>query len=79
MNIDAHTTSSASAEAVQAKAEARLLLEENGRLREALHAIATTSLDDHGAIPAPSVVWALANQMQNIARAVLKGGGSHER
>jgi len=76
MIIDAHTTSSASAEAVQAKAEARLLLEENGRLREALHAIVTTSLDDYGAIPAPSVVWALANQMQNIASAALEGGKS---
>ena len=36
MQIEAHNTTSTTAEAVQAKAEARLLLEENGKLREAL-------------------------------------------
>ena len=36
MQIEAQPTTSTTAEAVQAKAEARLLLEENGMLREAL-------------------------------------------
>jgi len=36
MKIEPHPTTSTHAEAVQAKAEARLLLEENGRLREAM-------------------------------------------
>lgn len=40
MKIEAHNTSSTTAEAVQAKAEARLLLEENGMLREALQDMA---------------------------------------
>lgn len=74
MNIDAHTTSSASAEAVQAKAEARLLLEENGLLRQALHKIANMTFDERGGIPAPSVVWAIANEMQSVARAALEEG-----
>lgn len=36
MQIQAENTASVTAETVQAKAEARLLLEENGRLREAI-------------------------------------------
>ena len=40
MQIEAQPTTSTMAEAVQAKAEARLLLEENGKLREALHDMA---------------------------------------
>ena len=36
MKIEAHNTTSTTAEAAAAKAEARLLLEENGKLREAL-------------------------------------------
>ena len=36
MKIEAHDTTSTAAEASQAKAEARLLLEENGALRQAL-------------------------------------------
>ena len=36
MKIEAHNTTSTLAEAAQAKAEARLLLEENGLLRQAL-------------------------------------------
>ena len=36
MKIEAQPTTSTTAEAAQAKAEARLLLEENGMLREAL-------------------------------------------
>ena len=36
MKIEAHNTTSTTAETAQAKAEARLLLEENGRLREAM-------------------------------------------
>ena len=36
MKIEPHPTTSTHAEAVQAKAEARLLLEENGKLREAI-------------------------------------------
>ena len=40
MKIETQNTASTSAEATQAKAEARLLLEENGLLREALHDMA---------------------------------------
>ena len=36
MKIEAHNTTSTTPEAVQAKAEVRLLLEENGKLREAM-------------------------------------------
>jgi hypothetical protein len=36
MKIEGHNTSSVTAETVEAKAEARLLLEENGKLREAI-------------------------------------------
>ena len=36
MKIEAHNTTSTTAEAAAAKAKARLLLEENGKLREAL-------------------------------------------
>ena len=36
MKIEAHNTTSTTAEAAAAKAEARLLLEENGKLREAV-------------------------------------------
>jgi hypothetical protein len=36
VKIEAQPTTSTTAEAAQAKAEARLLLEENGKLREAL-------------------------------------------
>lgn len=36
MKIEGHNTSSVTAETVEAKAEARLLLDENGRLREAI-------------------------------------------
>jgi len=54
MQIEAQPTTSTTAEAAQAKAEARLLLEENGKLREALRAIAEDCEADyppsHGAI-----------------------------
>jgi len=40
LKIEGHNTSSVNAETVEAKAEARLLLEENGMLREALHDMA---------------------------------------
>lgn len=73
MKIDPHGTSSVTAETVQAKAEARLLLEENGRLRVALHSIASTALMERGVVPAPSVVWALANTMKKTAAAALEG------
>jgi hypothetical protein len=36
VKIEAHNTTSTTAEAAAAKAEARLLLEENGKLREAV-------------------------------------------
>lgn len=75
MKVDAHGTSSVNAETVQAKAEARLLLEENGRLRMALHTIAATALMNGGMAPAPSVVWALANDMKKTAKAALEGKG----
>jgi len=54
MQIEAQPTTSTTAEAAQAKAEARLLLEENGKLRAALRAIAEDCEADyppsHGAI-----------------------------
>ena len=47
MKIEAHNTTSTRAEAAAAKAEARLLLEENGKLREALvHARQCIDADD---------------------------------
>lgn len=47
MKIEAHNTTSTTAEAAAAKAEARLLLEENGKLREALvHARQCIDADD---------------------------------
>jgi hypothetical protein len=74
MQINAHSTSSVTAELVQVKAEARLLLEENGRLRTALHAIAVAELtDDQGLMPAPSVVWTTAMKMKTVARETLGG------
>ena len=74
MEIDAHSTSSVTAELVQVKAEARLLLEENGRLRTGLHAIAMAELtDDAGHMPPPSVVWSTAMKMKTIARETLGG------
>lgn len=54
MKIEAQPTTSTTAEAAAAKAEARLLLEENGKLRAALRAIAEDCEADyppsHGAI-----------------------------
>jgi len=73
VKVEGHGTSSVNAETVQAKAEARLLLEENGRLRMALHTIATTALMERGVVPAPSVVWSLANTMKKTATAALEG------
>jgi len=47
MKIEAHNTTSTTAEAAQAKAEARLLLAENGLLRQALvHARQCIDADD---------------------------------
>jgi hypothetical protein len=47
MLIEAQPTTSTTAEAAQAKAEARLLLEENGALRQALvHARQSIDADD---------------------------------
>ena len=47
MKIEAHNTTSTTAEAAQAKAEARLLLAENGLLRQALvHARQCNDADD---------------------------------
>jgi len=47
VKIEAHNTTSTTAEAAAAKAEARLLLEENGKLREALvHARQCIDADD---------------------------------
>jgi hypothetical protein len=47
MQIEAHNTTSTTAEAAQAKAEARLLLAENGLLRQALvHARQCIEADD---------------------------------
>ena len=47
MKIEAHNTTSTTAEAAQTKAEARLLLAENGLLRQALvHARQCIDADD---------------------------------
>jgi len=53
MLIETHNTSTTIAEAAQAKAEARLLLEENGLLRQAL-------VDAQSAIGAGEVIQAYA-------------------
>jgi hypothetical protein len=65
MKIEGHNTSSVTAETVEAKAEARLLLEENGMLREALRFICAEPKD-----------WGLSwlelfEKYQRVARAAL--------
>lgn len=58
MKIEPHPTTSTHAEAVQAKAEARLLLEENGRLREAMVA-ARQCIDADDVIGAHAIIVAV--------------------
>lgn len=57
MKVEAHDTSSTAAEASQAKAEARLLLEENGMLRNAIM-VAVECIDADDAIGAHAALVA---------------------
>lgn len=57
MKVEAHTTTSTAAEAAQAKAEARLLLEENGKLREAIE-MARQCIDAEDVIGAHAIIVA---------------------
>lgn len=56
MKIEAQPTTSTTAEAAQAKAEARLLLEENGKLREALQWL-LNDLEDYPASARPLAAY----------------------
>jgi len=56
MQIEAQPTTSTTAEAAQAKAEARLLLEENGKLREALQWL-LNDLQDYPASARPIAAY----------------------
>ena len=56
MKIEAQPTTSTTAEAAQAKAEARLLLEENGKLREALQWL-LNDLQDYPASARPIAAY----------------------
>jgi hypothetical protein len=55
VKIEAQPTTSTTAEAAQAKAEARLLLEENGKLREAIK-MALDCIEDVDAIGARQIL-----------------------
>ena len=61
MKIEAHNTTSTHAEAAQAKAEARLLLEENGKLREALE-MARQCIDADDVIGAHAIIVAVLGE-----------------
>jgi len=61
MLIEAQPTTSTSPEAVQAKAEARLLLAENGRLRQAL-ADARSAIEAGEVIQAYGIVVAVLSE-----------------
>ena len=56
MDTEAQPTTSTTAEAAQAKAEARLLLEENGKLREALQWL-LNDLQDYPASARPLAAY----------------------
>jgi len=56
MQIEAQPTTSTTAEAAAAKAEARLLLEENGKLREALQWL-LNDLQDYPASARPIAAY----------------------
>ena len=56
MKIEAQPTTSTTAEAAAAKAEARLLLEENGKLREALQWL-LNDLQDYPASARPIAAY----------------------
>ena len=56
MKIEGHNTSSVNAETVEAKAEARLLLEENGKLRAALQWL-LNDLQDYPASARPIAAY----------------------
>ena len=63
MKIEAHNTTSTTAEAAQAKAEARLLLAENGLLRQALvHARQCIDADD--VIGAHAIITAVLGEKE---------------
>lgn len=61
MQIETHNTSTTTAEAAQAKAEARLLLEENGKLREALE-MARQCIDADDVIGAHAIIVAVLGE-----------------
>jgi hypothetical protein len=56
VKIEGHNTSSVNAETVEAKAEARLLLEENGKLRAALQWL-LNDLQDYPASARPIAAY----------------------
>lgn len=63
MQIEAQPTTSTNAEAAQAKAEARLLLEENGKLREALE-MARQCIDADDVIGAHAIIVVALGEKQ---------------
>ena len=63
MKIETHNTTSTLAEAAQAKAEARLLLEENGKLREAIE-MARQCIDADDVIGAHAIIVAALGEKQ---------------
>ena len=63
MKIEAYPTTSTTAEAVQAKAEVRLLLEENGKLREVIE-MARQCIDADDVIGAHAIIVAVLGEKQ---------------
>ena len=63
MKIEAHNTTSTTAEAAQAKAEARLLLAENGLLRQAL-VQARQCIDADDIIGAHAIITAVLGEKE---------------
>ena len=63
MKIEAQPTTSTTAEAAQAKTEARLLLEENGKLREAL-VQARQCIDADDVIGAHAIIVAVLGEKE---------------
>ena len=63
MKIEAHNTTSTTAEAAAAKAEARLLLEENGKLREAVK-MARQCIDADDVIGAHAIITAALGEKE---------------
>jgi hypothetical protein len=63
VKIEAHNTTSTTAEAAAAKAEARLLLEENGKLREAVK-MARQCIDADDVIGAHAIITAALGEKE---------------